>query len=66
MEARLEAANNGKNKYDGKPCGKCGGTLRWVINNSCVPCATKAAVERDKARRRMLKDALEKARERGL
>lgn len=39
---RIEAAQNGERRYQGKPCKKCGGTLRYTINSACVACALKA------------------------
>lgn len=38
MSPRIEAARAGQNKYTGKPCPKCGGTERYVINAGCVVC----------------------------
>jgi len=29
--------NEGK-QYHGSPCDKCGSTLRWFVNRSCVSC----------------------------
>ena len=39
---RLEAAKNGERRYQGKPCKKCGDTLRYTINSACVACTLKA------------------------
>jgi hypothetical protein len=45
MSPRLEAARAGQNKYIGKPCPKCGGTERYVINAGCVVCVKRTKAE---------------------
>ena len=35
---RLAARGLGKNKYEGRPCGKCGSKTRYVNRGSCVNC----------------------------
>lgn len=40
-------------KYEGKACSRCGGTLRYRTNQACVVCtraASKASVDRRKFR----------------
>ena len=32
--------------YEGKPCGKCGSTVRWKSNRSCVDCHRVRSNER--------------------
>lgn len=66
MDNRLEAAAAGNTKYNGSPCKTCSNTSRWVMNASCVPCSNKAAAERNRARRTLLKNALQAAREKKL
>ena len=39
---RIQAARKGERKYQGKPCKKCGETLRYTINSACVACTLKA------------------------
>ena len=39
--ARVKAAYMGLKRYTGKPCSKCGGTLRYVKARSCVACLAK-------------------------
>jgi len=36
---RTMAAKAGLPRYTGKPCRKCGGTLRYVVNCDCVACS---------------------------
>jgi hypothetical protein len=48
MSPRFEAARKGLNKYTGKPCPKCGGTERYVINAGCVACLKRFKAESDK------------------
>jgi hypothetical protein len=38
-ESKRLAKEQGLNKFDGKPCSVCGGTLRYTVNSSCVPCS---------------------------
>jgi hypothetical protein len=48
---RLKAAEQGKTKYNGKPCLACGKTERFVGNNNCVACAAKhSKAYRDKVK----------------
>jgi len=36
---REKAARLGDTKYYGSACKKCGNTLRYTMNNSCIDCA---------------------------
>jgi len=36
---RVMAAKAGETKYYGSPCKKCGKSLRYTMNNSCIDCA---------------------------
>lgn len=38
MAARKEALQNNQKEYEGKPCNRCGGTLRCTKNYLCVNC----------------------------
>jgi hypothetical protein len=38
LKARFEAKKAGLLHYDGKPCGVCKSTKRYVVCNKCVPC----------------------------
>jgi len=38
LKARVEAKQAGLAHYDGKPCGVCKSTKRYVGCNKCVPC----------------------------
>jgi hypothetical protein len=52
---RFAAARAGQNKYVGKPCPKCGGTLRYVINAGCVACLKKIkSISQEKLRQQIL------------
>ncbi len=59
---RQAAREAGLKRFDGAPCRKCGGTIRWTSNNVCVACRrsnvqsgryrdnpSPAAIERRKA-----------------
>lgn len=48
-EAQRILQQNGARTCDGKPCKHCGGTLRYISNSSCVPCAKKRANSRGAA-----------------
>ncbi|HCJ0348604.1 TPA: hypothetical protein NQH15_000300 [Acinetobacter baumannii] len=37
-QARIDAKNAGLAHYDGRPCGVCKSTKRYVGCNKCVPC----------------------------
>ena len=41
--ARYDAFHNGQIHYNGAPCKKCGNTLRYTTNYSCIVCV----VDRD-------------------
>ncbi len=43
---RTEAATKGEPFFQGRPCKRCGGTLRYTSNRNCVPCQ-KMHAERD-------------------
>ncbi len=38
-ENKRLAKKQGLNKFDGTPCFKCGGTLRYTVNSCCVSCS---------------------------
>lgn len=46
-----EAVRNGKPTYHGKPCPRCGGTLRRTNNRGCVECHREASRENARKRR---------------
>lgn len=66
MDTRLTAAESGNTKYEGSACKRCQGTARWVINATCVACSNKAATQRNRNRRELLRNALKAAREKNL
>lgn len=41
LTPRFVAAQNGQSHYEGSPCRKCGGTLRYTVSCNCVACANK-------------------------
>lgn len=45
---RMQAAARGDITYTGGKCGKCGGTLRYVISANCVACSKKSGAESNK------------------
>lgn len=60
MEAsRLEAAQDGRSKYEGKPCRVCGSTERFVSNGNCVACS----LAHTKKYRQKVQEKLRQARE---
>lgn len=40
---RMDAAVKGEVHYHGKPCKKCGSTVRYVTTGVCVECAKAAS-----------------------
>jgi len=46
MDPRTEARDSGSKRYHGHTCKECGGTWRFVHDNSCVDCKKLAARER--------------------
>lgn len=52
---RLEAASAGLTRYEGRQCERCGGTMRYVANDGCVPCQN-ASVRQFYARKRQQKN----------
>lgn len=54
---RTQAAEAGLVHYHGRPCPKCGGTLRYVSCAVCVPCNTQAAKMRSESLRKVIKEA---------
>lgn len=65
MTPRMQAAERGQNKYDGKPCKACGATLKWTVNATCVACSTEKAKEGNKRHREAIKELMEIARAMG-
>lgn len=61
LTARKIAAAEGKTRYIGKECSKCGCTERYVSNNNCFECSKKHAKEYDQRIRAQIK-ALKKER----
>jgi hypothetical protein len=46
MHPRQIASENGEKFYDGKPCKKCGNTLRYTSMTGCVSCTKENSVKR--------------------
>lgn len=46
LSSREQAIQNGEIKYVGKPCKRCGGTVRYTRNAGCVNCEITRAIER--------------------
>ena len=46
--ARYDAYHNGQIHYNGAPCKKCGNTLRYTTNYSCVLCESKRIKRKNK------------------
>ncbi len=65
MTPRMQAAERGLNKYDGKPCKACGATVKWTVNATCVPCSTEKAKEGNKRHREAIKGLMQLARLKG-
>jgi ribosomal protein L37E len=42
VESRLNAAKNGRTRFIGGPCKKCGGIVRYTSAGQCVECAYDA------------------------
>lgn len=61
LTARKIAAAEGKTRYHGKACRKCGDTERYVSNNNCFECSKKHAKAYDQRIRETIK-ALKKER----
>lgn len=59
---RTKAAMEGQTKYEGKPCKVCGGTLRWIINCTCVSCSNARTAEGVRKRRQLLRDLMKGGR----
>lgn len=55
---RRKAADEGRIHYEGRPCARCGGTLRYVVSANCVACLLTDS----KRRQRELREAVRKAR----
>ena len=46
--ARYDAFHNGQIHYNGAPCKKCGNTLRYTTNYSCIVCESKRIKRKNK------------------
>lgn len=50
--SRASAKTNGRKKYTGRACKKCGHAVRYVSNNCCVTCSAEASQKQIEARKR--------------
>jgi hypothetical protein len=41
-----EALKTNSRTFDGKPCSKCGATLRYILGRNCKPCMQRRWRER--------------------
>ena len=48
LTPRQQAKANGEKRYQGKPCGRCKGTERYVASAVCVRCTVLSKEERAK------------------
>jgi hypothetical protein len=48
---RVEKFQRDGKKREGRPCGKCGGTLRYVTSSACVSCTSKSSRQRQLAKK---------------
>lgn len=55
MTPRLQAAQEGRKRYQAKPCKHCGGLDRYTSSGACVVCTDKGSGKRDKRIRELLK-----------
>jgi len=66
MSERMGAAMRGEIHYEGGPCRKCGQTLRYTANATCVACAKETSKENAKRHSGLIRALLRHAKgERG-
>lgn len=54
---RRKAALEGLIHYEGRPCARCGGTLRYVVSANCVVCSLKDSQRRQQELREVMRKA---------
>ena len=57
MTPRIQAATEGRKRYETKPCKRCGSTTRYTSSGACVACTGARTITRDKRIRELLKSA---------
>lgn len=65
IQLQLEAAAQGRVRFEYKPCNKCGTTTRYTSSGGCVKCNLDAALRRHNLIRETLANGLKKAAEEG-
>lgn len=59
---RLKAAESGQSTYVGRPCPKCGNSVRYVTYDQCKSCTNKRSLANQKRRAQKIRDLLAQAR----
>lgn len=54
---RMDAARAGQSKYEGGPCGKCGGTIRYTVSANCARCQSEDTAARKRQLQAILRAA---------
>lgn len=62
MHPRQQAAKQGKNTYESKPCKNCGNTRRYTLNASCCSCSIDRSRAAKKARQAEIKALIAKSK----
>ncbi len=57
FQIRDREAKKGEVHYQGRPCRKCGETLRYICSSNCVACAVSRSQRRHETIRKLMKRA---------